>query len=519
MHVDIASLKGSPSIPGRRTNGAAAVASDEVLHRAEGGEPASCDAAVFARPSPLHSPQRQRKVRSMFIDNHIVHPESHHVSPPPLPKRNTRPRSVSYSSNASPDHSDPGAGGVSHQTKLSQSCVDATEVPISPSVFHDVPTFGSLENCSASSSSSALHPVSLAAIQQRSKGASGSGRNGLPSPLLPPDSSQRFANGLDVPSRFRRKISAPVGPLHLAGESSRQVETDLEHQRDKYPSADGVNPTGLLGADLRLDTISGHNRSHSDGTGQTSGGNDSHSAGGRGEIEIHPRRRFVTESESTDPRQDTPPTPYSPGSSSSDSDMGRTRIVATGNPIYVETTGEEGYNQPVTHTHHPYESWATNQQDVENLRGLSQYPWFHGMISRANASQLVLESGEEGTGQFLVRQSESREGDFVLTFNYHNRAKVELSLPPPSLPPFLHSFLPPSSFPPCLPPSILLPSLPPFLPSFLPPSSSLLPSLPPSLPASLLPTLLSSLLLSLPPSLLPSLPPCTSLYVYMIFHI
>ena len=47
-----------------------------------------------------------------------------------------------------------------------------------------------------------------------------------------------------------------------------------------------------------------------------------------------------------------------------------------------------------------------------------------GMVSRTNATHLVLSSGTSGNGQYLVRQSESREGDFVLTFNCHNRAKV-----------------------------------------------------------------------------------------------
>ena len=70
--------------------------------------------------------------------------------------------------------------------------------------------------------------------------------------------------------------------------------------------------------------------------------------------------------------------------------------------------------------------------DIDNLQvdlgldadRLRQYPWFHGMISRMDAALLVTQNGENGTGEFLIRQSESRAGDLVLSFNYHGRAKV-----------------------------------------------------------------------------------------------
>ena len=221
--------------------------------------------------------------------------------------------------------------------------------------------------------------------------------NGDTKPSFNLYSSSEALGCVDSEERFN------VPGVERGGHSRRRsYDSNYSHSTDVGGGVERGMASPLVRNSYRIDVGSNERISSI----ATSGPSSTFSSAGN----LHDVTREVTHSPSSN--LTTTPDPLA--------NLETTSQVSSSNALFIETTNTT-VDLP-RHTDHPYQSWATTSTDVENLRVLSQYPWFHGMISRNNATQLVQVGGV--SGKYLMRQSESREGDFVLTFNCHNRAKV-----------------------------------------------------------------------------------------------
>ena len=69
-----------------------------------------------------------------------------------------------------------------------------------------------------------------------------------------------------------------------------------------------------------------------------------------------------------------------------------------------------------------HDSLIVHKPDLSNP--LLTMPWFHSQISRTEAASHVTMGGQDTHGRFLIRKSDTKQGELVLTFNNKGLAKV-----------------------------------------------------------------------------------------------
>ena len=328
--------------------------------------------------------QRNSHAQSMYVTGEApvnLRP----LQPSPPVARRARQAKTTAAANQPRERPNNLVGGP-RRTSLSGATRTPREIVSSPT---DIPLPSNLE-CSQSSSSSALHPVSLAAIRSsvsNSDIVEGEDRGDASTATATPTTP--------VPAPYR-KSSAPSVMHH-----SSQVGD--QNSSSRFSSSEAL---GRVGSEDRLDFIpiavsaesssaGGHSRQRSYDSSvshNTEGAPTSPLATNCYRIDVGSVEHIPTATSghsSTfssagnihEVMRDTvssPPSPPTSGASQiADGSSPTSSAQAASHPLYIEINGREEV-EVATHTQHPYEYWATSPTDVENLRMLSRYPWFHG---------------------------------------------------------------------------------------------------------------------------------------------
>jgi hypothetical protein len=103
---------------------------------------------------------------------------------------------------------------------------------------------------------------------------------------------------------------------------------------------------------------------------------------------------------------------------SGEEDDGEFRQRTFTSPHFSPARGNSNPSSPGIVTDLPVDN-AESDPMVQMFRA----PWYHGILLRHDCSALLQSLGPDATGRYLVRKSESVDGEYVLSFNYQGRAK------------------------------------------------------------------------------------------------